>query len=241
MTYRIDFDLEFLGNLKSTDLDDLVYCVTRGKDGEVRLTENLTFSDKYKLHYPNHNKYWELIASEIQCFGANTFVTMFRGGKGIFYREVLMDICDKLKVNYSKDAKTAFIEDNLLLKILHDSLEKMSPEDLKTLAKELNINDLNYSAEVILGAFQTIFRVGGFKSYQLTLIIANTISRTLFGKGLTFTANASLTKTMSILTGPVGLAITGAWTLIDIAGPAFRVTLPAVIQIAVLRKKYSQE
>ena len=117
----------------------------------------------------------------------------------------------------------------------------MSPEDLKALAKELNISDLNCSAEVLLGAFQTIFRAGGFKSYQLTLIIANAISRALFGKGLTFAANASLTKTMSILTGPVGWAITGAWTLMDIAGPAFRVTLPAIIQIAVLRKKHSQE
>ena len=46
---------------------------------------------------------------------------------------------------------------------------------------------------------------------------------------------------MSLLTGPVGWVITGAWTLIDIAGPAFRVTLPAVIQIAVLRKKHSQD
>lgn len=241
MAYRTDFDLEFLGNLKSKDLDDLVYCLTHDKDGETRFTEELTFSTEYKLHFPNHNKYWELIAAELQCFGANSFVTMFRGGKGVLYREVLMDVCDKLKVNYSKDAKTAFIEDNLLLKILRDALDKMSPEDLKALAKELNIDDLNYSAEALLGAFQAIFRAGGFKSYQLTLIIANAISRALLGKGLTFATNASLAKTMSILTGPVGWVITGAWTLIDIAGPAFRVTLPAVIQIAVLRKKYSQE
>ena len=241
MAYRNDNDLLFLKDIKSDDLNDLVYCLTHDTDGSSRLTEELTVNDKYKTHNPDHNKYWELIAAEIQCFGANTFVTMFRGGKGVFYREVLMDVCDKLKVNYSKDAKTAFIEDNLLLKILRDSLEKMSPEDLKALAKELNISDLNCSAEVLLGAFQTIFRAGGFKSYQLTLIIANAISRALFGKGLTFAANASLTKTMSILTGPVGWAITGAWTLMDIAGPAFRVTLPAIIQIAVLRKKHSQE
>lgn len=241
MAYRTDFDLEFLGDIKSTDLDDLVYCLTHDRDGEIRLTEELTYSDAYKLHYPNHNKYWELIAAELQCFGANSFVTMFRGGKGVLYREVLMDVCDKLKVNYNKDAKTSFIEDNLLLKILRDALEKMSPEDLKALAKEFNVDDINYSAEALLGVFQAIFRAGGFKSYQLTLIVANAISRALLGKGLTLATNASLVKTMSILTGPIGWVITGAWTLIDIAGPAFRVTLPAVIQIAVLRKKYLQE
>ena len=117
----------------------------------------------------------------------------------------------------------------------------MSQEELKELAKELDINDLNYSAEALLGVFQAIFCAGGFKSYQLTLIIANAISRALFGKGLTLAANATLARTMSLLTGPVGWVITGAWTLIDIAGPAFRVTLPAVIQIAVLRKKHSQD
>ncbi|MDN8704977.1 ubiquinol-cytochrome C chaperone family protein, partial [Staphylococcus aureus] len=90
------------------------------------------------------------------------------------------------------DAKTEVIENNLLLKILHDALEKMSQEELKELAKELDINDLNYSAEALLGVFQAIFCAGGFKSYQLTLIIANAISRALFGKGLTLAANATL-------------------------------------------------
>ena len=51
MAYRTDFDLEFLGHLKSTDLDDLVYCLTHDKDGETRLTEELTYSDPYKLHF----------------------------------------------------------------------------------------------------------------------------------------------------------------------------------------------
>ena len=43
---------------------------------------------------------------------------------------------------------------------------------------------------------------------------------------------------MSILTGPIGWVITGLWTAIDIAGPAYRVTIPAVIEIVVLRQKY---
>ena len=49
--------------------------------------------------------------------------------------------------------------------------------------------------------------------------------------------NAALTRLMSILTGPIGWAITGLWTAIDIAGTAYRVTIPAVIQVAALRQK----
>lgn len=76
MAYRYDSDLEFLGAIKSEDLSDLVYCLTHDKDGEERFTEELTQHAKYKRHYPDHSMYWEEIAAEIQCFGANTFVTL---------------------------------------------------------------------------------------------------------------------------------------------------------------------
>ena len=33
------------------------------------------------------------------------------------------------------------------------------------------------------------------------------------------------------------MVLTGLWTAIDIAGPAYRVTIPCVIQIAFLRAK----
>ena len=36
--------------------------------------------------------------------------------------------------------------------------------------------------------------------------------------------------------GPVGWVLTALWTLLDIAGPAYRVTIPAVIQITYIRQ-----
>lgn len=36
--------------------------------------------------------------------------------------------------------------------------------------------------------------------------------------------------------GPIGWAITGLWLAVDIAGPAFRKTVPAVIHVAMLRQ-----
>src|SRR5690348_10333680 len=42
MAYRHDPDLEFLGKMKSSDLNDLVRCLTHDKDGSARLTEELT-------------------------------------------------------------------------------------------------------------------------------------------------------------------------------------------------------
>jgi uncharacterized protein YaaW (UPF0174 family) len=198
----------------------------------------LTTNDSYKVFYPDHNKYWKFIAVEIQYFGANTLVTIFRG-KGVEYKEVLTDVCDKLKVNYNNASSTEIIENNLLMKILTDALEKMKPEEIKDLANEMGIkNTKGITAQSMIASFQTIFIAGGFWSYQLTVIIANQVWRILFNRGLSFAANSGLTRTMSILAGPIGWVITGIWTAIDIAGPAYRVTIPAVIQVAVLRQKH---
>lgn len=235
MAYRHDPDLEFLSSLSSEELHDLVYLLTHDKDGERRLTELLTQEDNYKRHYPDHKQYWKEIAAEIQCFGGNTFVNMFRGG-GVSYKEVLCDVCDKMKVNYNKDSSTKKIEQNLLMKILEDALEKMSPEEIEKLGKELGLeNTAKLTSQSLTAIFLAVFRAGGFKSYQLTVIIVNAIVKVLIGRGLTIGGNVVVTRTAAILTGPIGWVITGLWTAVDIAGPAYRVTIPAVIQIAYLR------
>ena len=238
MAYRYDPDLEFLGQCASKDLNDLVYCITHDKDGDARLTEELTSSVLYKRYNPDHRQYWELIAAEVQCFGANSFATIFRGGKGVPYKEVLIDVCEKMKVNFNKESSVEVIEQNLLMKILKDSLEKMSTAEVRQLAESLGVKNFNVvTAETLVGGFQTIFKLGGFKSYQLTVIIVNAVMKALIGRGLSFAATGTLMRAASVLTGPIGWAITGIWTAVDLAGAAYRVTIPAVIQVAFLRQK----
>lgn len=55
------------------------------------------------------------------------------------YREVLIDVCDKMKVNYNKSSSVEMIEQCLLLKVLNDALEQMSPEQLKEFASEVGV------------------------------------------------------------------------------------------------------
>ncbi|MDR3430901.1 MAG: DUF3944 domain-containing protein [Rouxiella aceris] len=240
MAYRYDDDLQFLKDCTDEQLEDLVYLLTHDKDGETRWTEELTTNERYKSFNPKHSKYWEDIAAEIQCFGGNTFATIFRGGKGVLYKEVLCDVCDKIKVNYNKDSKTETIENNLLMKILTDALESMSPEQIRELGGEFGVkNTSGLTSQALTGAFQAIFKAGGFKSYQLTAMIVNQVMKALIGRGLSFAANGTLMRTMSVLAGPVGWAITGIWTAVDIGSTAYRVTIPAVIQIAYLRSQNS--
>lgn len=239
MAYLHDPDLEFLGGLDSEDLSDLVDCLIKDKDGNRRLTETLTSSDEYKKYGNDYTKYYKRIAEELQLFGGNTLANLKRG-HGVAYREILMDVCDKLKVNYNKTQATEMIEDELLAKTLTDMLDKMSDDEKEKIKKELE----NSTGIVIKGQITTaialkLLKLKGFATYQLALKLVNAIWKFLFKKGLKLSANAALTRNLSYILGPVGWTITGAWTIIDIASPAFRVTMPAVFQIALLRKRVS--
>lgn len=243
MAYRSDSDLEFLAFCNNDDLEILVEVLTKDKDGETRWTEELTKSEEFKQYSPNHKKYWKLIAAEIQTFGANTFATIiFRWGEGVLYKEVLTDVCDKLEVNYNKRSSVNQIEVNLFMKILTDSLNNMNAEELKEVVESIGLpTGKNYTKEAILIALQIAIKQSGFFAYRLAVIIANAVAKALIGRGLTFAANATLTRAISVFAGPIGWVITALWTMIDLAGPAYRVTIPAVIQVAYMRLKKQYE
>ncbi|MFT4102807.1 MAG: 50S ribosome-binding GTPase [Burkholderiaceae bacterium] len=52
---------------------------------------------------------------------------------------------------------------------------------------------------------------------------------------MSFAANAAITRGVGTLLGPIGWFATGAWLAIELAGPAFRKTVPAVLYTAMLR------
>ena len=233
----VDDDLKFLAKCHNDDLKVLTDYLTTDKDGKERITEGLTSTEAYKICYPDKlNDIWDDVAHELQLFGGNTLLNIFRG-HGVPYREILIDVCKKMKVNFNKDAKIEFIEDSLLRKCLEDSIENMSAEDLQQLVLSMNIKTANYSKEAMVAALQVAIRMGGFTSYKIAVVVANAVCKALLGRGLTVVANAALTRYMAIFAGPIGWLLLSIWTAIDIAGPAYRVTIPCCIQIAYMRRR----
>ena len=151
------------------------------------------------------------------------------------YEEILHDVCDKMDVNYNKKSKVSVIEMNLLQKILTDALGEMSLKDLKEVCKELDLKTTNFTAEGVAATLQFVIKQTGFRAYQFALILANAVAKQMIGRGLSFAANAALTRTIGIFAGPIGWAVTALWTLIDVAGAAYRVTILATIMVAYLR------
>lgn len=148
-----------------------------------------------------------------------------------------------MKVNFNKKSTVEVIEMNLMQKIFLDSLENMSDEDLQKTMQDLGIKTTAFGKQTAIAAIQFAIRKGGFSAYKLALIVANAIARALLGRGLSLAANAALTRYMAVFAGPIGWAVTVLWTAYDIAGPAYRVTIPCVVQIAYMRakQKYAAE
>lgn len=232
-TNIFDQDLNPIIEIASDDdLDILVEYL------KTKMSEQLTIHDSYERYEPEHSQYADLIAKEIRDMGGNSFANCWRG-EGPGYHEIVCDVADKLNAPYNKERSVEDIENAILETILKTALDKMTDSEREELLKEMGGTTGFSKGEISTAAFIAIFRAGGFYSYQLTVIIANQIAKFILGRGLTLAANATLVRVASILTGPIGWALTGLWTAIDIAGPAYKVTIPSVIHIAMLRKKYN--
>ena len=184
---------------------------------------------------------WKEIAEELQHYGGNTFANTFRGS-GVPYREILTDVAKKQKVNFNSDNSVELIEQYILQSIMQKAIEKMSEEELKNFLTEMNAGKMIGTKQAMtVAAFTVIRSLGGFTTYKVAVIVANTVAKTLLGRGLTLAGNAALTRGLStFLGGPIIWIITGLWTIVDIASPAYRVTIPCVIQVAYMRLKFQE-
>jgi uncharacterized protein YaaW (UPF0174 family) len=193
---------------------------------------------KENVYTGNHQEYADEISAEIQRYGGNSFSNTFRGGKGVPYIEIVRDVADSQKVNYNKNADVATIEGQIQMKVLENAYEKMSDEEKAELLKEFGVNiKSGIPAALPVIALQGAIKLSGFAAYKMALIIANATAKALIGRGLSLAANRAMMQALKIAAGPIGWAITVAWTLVDLAGPAYRVTTPCVLQVAYIRQK----
>ena len=201
----------------------------------TKLSETLSTEDAYKRHYPDHTQYADLIAKEIRDFSGNSITNVYRG-KGPPYREIVCDVAKVINAPFSRAAAINEIETSILATILAKAFEKMSEEGRLVLFNQISSLNRSRLQGGSLVAFQLVFNAGGFASYQLMLIVVNAVVKGAIGRGLPFVANAALARVMRIATGPVGWALTSILAVIQIPGPSYKVTIPGVAYIAMLRK-----
>lgn len=236
-----DKDLQFLASCKTEELKTLCDILTYDTDGGIRMAEQLTNTDAYLYCYPYRlNMMWQEIAGELQRFGGNTIANYCRR-EGVKYREILQDVCKKLKVYFHDYESTETIEKHLLEKVCMESVENMSEAELRNMAQELDIPVKNPRKYMLVAAMQMVIRRGGALFSRIVTYITRMISRMLIGRSVLLIGGKMVNKAIGVLSGPLGWAITAGWAVYDLSSPAYRVTVPGVIQVACMRMQQTNK
>ncbi len=239
MSNHISADYNLITVLESaieSDLAILADFITDNNNGRISLDSVIqgqldTFKRGEML-----NKNTDLIAKEIQEFGGNSIANFFRG-KGVPYRETLEDVASHMKVEYESSDSVDSVELKILLKMAIKAMEKMSPEEQRDFMGTISGGKVTGLGPTAIAALQAAILAGGFSSYILATTVAQAVAKQLIGRGLTFAGTGALMRSISVFAGPIGWAVTAIWTAFDLASPAYRVTVPCVVQVAYMRQK----
>jgi len=217
------------------ELDNLVGYVTQ-RGGVFSQLKNTRV---YKAHCPDHARYADEIAAEIQKFGGNTILNIMRGGRGPAYRDIVCQVASRLKVHFDKKSSIEEIERNILIKVLEASWEKMTDAEKQAFIEGImpETGASNLPSEFPTALLQSAILGGSaVVVYRISLIVAGAIAKTTLQQGLAFLGGSAVGRWAAVFSGPVGFGIAGLWTLFDVMGPAYRVLIPCVLHIAMLRQ-----
>ncbi|WP_312602678.1 ubiquinol-cytochrome C chaperone family protein [Pseudomonas luteola] len=175
-----------------------------------------------------------LLIRELQHFGGNSVVNLFRRN-GVPYVEIVADVLAYLGGVADKNESVASLETKVLNILLSEAWENMSAEEQANFAR-----GFEGPAGLLAGSYAGLLaaiRQGGASSIKAVLMSSGPLGQ-LVTKGTTaVTAGFIVSRFASLMLGPVGLALTGAAGAKSLAGEAYRVTIPCVVQIACIRQK----
>ncbi|HAG7879061.1 TPA: acidic protein MsyB [Escherichia coli] len=224
VNYLNDSDLDFLQHCSEEQLANFARLLTHNEKGKTRLSSVLMRNELFKSmegHPEQHRRNWQLIAGELQHFGGDSIANKLRG-HGKLYRAILLDVSKRLKLKADKEMSTFEIEQQLLEQFLRNTWKNMDEEHKQEFlhAVDARVNELEELLPLLMKDKLLAKGVSHLLSSQLTRIL-RTHAALLRGAGLG---------------GPVGAALNGVKA---VSGSAYRVTIPAVLQIACLRRMVS--
>ena len=231
--YLEDPDLAFLPECSNEDLKTFADLLVYDKDDKPRITEELSKTRTYKEFYPKEMKQiCKEIVHEFQLFGGDTVANALRG-HGVLYREILKDVCDRNKVNYNKDSSTERIEMCFVQRVLDDALDKMEDSELKEVAKDLQIDATKCNnANALKDAIVMVGLSPNFVSKIIAICTKAIVPRVGIALG-----GAAVGQVLARLVPIINVI---AWGLLvkEVTGPAYRVTMPGVMMIIYMRRKW---
>lgn len=230
-----DKDLRFLSSCENEDLRVLCDILTHDRLGNIRITEQLTATDEYNRNYPEDMLFLvPQISNELLKYGSNTLAT-FLHNEPDSYETVLRRVCKQMDVRTMEQDSVAKMERNLLTTLCQDTLNKMSERELRLLANENGIPDKTLTRQALTAALLMAIRTSRAVLTRIAARIIQYIVEIITVRGVATAGIETATRAVSSALGPIGWIALGAWTVYDISSPAYRVCVPAVLQVAYMR------
>ena len=231
-----DKDLTFLATCKNEDLRTLCDILTYNNKGEIRLSEQLTNSDAYINCYPERmNLMATEIAEELRKFGSNTVKTICRKGEADNYESIVRRVCRRMHIKVKESDDTIAMERELLTTICEQATSNLSDEELRNLADKAGIPHKSLNHQMLVTAVMLAIRKNAYLLTEMIYYVTTRIANMLLGRWITMIGMSTVGRYLRVAAGPIGWAVLAGWTLSDIASPAYRVMVPAVIMVASMR------
>jgi uncharacterized protein YaaW (UPF0174 family) len=196
-------------------------------------TERLTKSKLYRGYYPDHKRYIPLIEEELRRLGGYTAVNFFRRG-GVPYKEIVIDVAEVMRASFFKDVPIEAIEwailTTQLIKMWRNKDQAGKLQFVEEIEGYLDSSD----KETLLKAAEAdkAFDFEGMLERSkyapnIFLHLADNLSEEFL----------ELTSIHNMTTEAVAATLSRASRVKNpiLAGPAYHVTIPCVLHIAVLR------
>jgi uncharacterized protein YaaW (UPF0174 family) len=197
----------------------------------------------YERHGIDPSEKEKALLEDVCLDGANSIASIFRGWEGVDYDEIVTDVAEELGIQ-ALDRTPRQLELAILEFIISKYLENATPEersDIAALLKKAG-GEFNDRGEILKGIFAKgalalLIRSVGEK------VVGQVVGKIMIkigGRQVAKQAGKQAAR-MAGMAIPVLNVIMVGWTVVDIAGPAFRKTVPTVIEIALLRLEYGSE
>lgn len=209
---------------------DLIRLIKDNMDGEFsELIEHIF--ERHDVEFGNA----EALAEEIRADGSNSIFYFIR--EPVDYDEVAKDVAEKLDADISEvmDGDAKGYEQAALIKVMEDRLNKMKEEEREELLH--NIDDLGLEDPHILDMYIKSNGVIGLAILMNTVgkvALQNILKQLLLQICGRQVAGQIIGKAGGLLIPGLNILL-AAWLAIDIMGPAYRKTIPTVVELAILR------
>ncbi len=180
-----------------------------------------------------------VIETAIRCAGSHSISTAARMAAGkdkyVPYVEVAGDVAKKCGGKILPDMSEAELEQLAVSAALTKMLQKATTEQRDKILKELaEAQRQSAKGEAKVAGALVLANLSGFALYVTASTILGGITGAL-GIALPFAAYTGLSSLISVVTGPIGWTVLGAWTAFKLGGVNYKKTMASVFMIGAVR------